>query len=282
MDAAKEMDCKITVPWGRLRAWIAHQEALEKEGEPAGQLSRSQLEAISLLVPFDFEEPAVDGGDHVSALHHTIQAHRLPQPTFSDYGPINLPVNGLAQPKWRCLCTIDGHGSFPRRDHGIDGAARPPAFQAKKDAKQYAAKHALRYLQNTWPASVSSPPRQGVMADKERAGLPSSSPSASATRTATHNGGDQLGLIMEQIAKSALCLGLNMPTLRIDDEPGMPGFFCGRAVFPDATRSIPPDAWLVTKVLGRKEARIQTAQALLEWMQAQQQQEGRFKSLYDT
>ena len=57
---------KLSVPWDRLKAWIAEQESAEQQGRDT--MARPQLAALSHIVDFVEPEPDVSGRDYVSLL----------------------------------------------------------------------------------------------------------------------------------------------------------------------------------------------------------------------
>ncbi|UNI14341.1 hypothetical protein JDV02_000978 [Purpureocillium takamizusanense] len=330
----------VRVPWTRLRAWIDAHEAHEKEHAAPAPLTQVQLEALSLLVSFG-EEPDVGGHRHVSELMETLQARQLPLPVFESL-PVNLPVNGHIQLMWRCLCTTTAFGSFPRRGHGLDDDEQPPAFQSKKNAKQYAAKLAMQYIRRETSSAVSvssthsaaaaaaaatttalptpaasihtsslAPP--GPTTAKRKAAATSRSPTPSSTpNPSAHkpkrdeslppqpptqhraivgpdncggggdndDDGDEVAAcspfaaasdsVFKQVADLAARLGLDAPAYRIEPDPHMPNFFDGRAVFRSGGRTPPGGVGAVTAVLGKKQARVQVAEGVLEWLRGEQ------------
>ncbi|PHH71831.1 hypothetical protein CDD80_4962 [Ophiocordyceps camponoti-rufipedis] len=116
------------VPWDRLRAWIDWHADDEGRAPP---LTKAELEAISRLVPFGQSEPDVSGEDFVSSLLHLIQARRLPSPTFVD-GTVFVPVEGNLMSRFRCVCSVEGFGSFPCLGLGVEDGWEAPTFQNKK------------------------------------------------------------------------------------------------------------------------------------------------------
>ncbi len=58
---------QFQVPWDRLRAWVDAAEEAEKQSGSNSHLSRAQMMALSLLVPFTREEEFQDD-DYVSSL----------------------------------------------------------------------------------------------------------------------------------------------------------------------------------------------------------------------
>lgn len=119
------------VPWGRLRAWIDEQESREEEGD-VSTVSDLQMKAISQLIPI-IEEPQLSGEDYVSALMRYLQARQLGSAKFIDLDPVNVLLQGAAQPRWRCVCKLDCcEGEFPRRDYGLQHSQESPMFVSKK------------------------------------------------------------------------------------------------------------------------------------------------------
>jgi hypothetical protein len=58
---------RFKVPWDQLRAWIDTAEAAEKQNGSNAHISRAQMTALSLLVPFTHEEE-LERVDYVGAL----------------------------------------------------------------------------------------------------------------------------------------------------------------------------------------------------------------------
>ncbi|PNY27691.1 Uncharacterized protein TCAP_02384, partial [Tolypocladium capitatum] len=280
---------EVRVPWDRLRAWIDSREAVEREHGSPAPLPQAELEAISVLISFG-DEPDVGNRDHVSALMQTVQARRLMPPTFVDEEPINMPVDGHFKLMWRCVCTVGDYGSFPREAYGIETGKPPPLFQSKKNAKRYAAKHALLYMTD-FPhpgALLASPPQKRTAAlqspspdrqppahriksedPPQRPSQPSESP---APDTRPGNGGpdgDEASSVFRQIAALSARLGIDSPSYRIEPDDEMPNFFGGRPVFQHGGR-VPPDLGVVSGVLGKRQAKIQMAEKVLEWLQGEQ------------
>ncbi|POR34029.1 Uncharacterized protein TPAR_05694 [Tolypocladium paradoxum] len=280
---------KVRVPWDRLRAWIDAQEAVERERNSPAPLSQAQLEAISMLISFG-NEPDVGDRDHVSALMQTIQGRHLMAPTFVDDEPISMPVDGHFKLMWRCVCSVEGFGSFPRERYGVEAGKQPPSFQSKKNAKRYAAKHALQCVRDSpHPGTLSSAPAN----KRTGAGLSPSPARPSPARRITRetspqrasqtsesaapdpqsgNGGpdgDEAASVFRQISALATRLGLESPCFRIEPDDGMPNFFSGRPVFQRGGR-IPPDLGVVSGVLGKRQARMQMAEKVLEWLQEEE------------
>ncbi|KAJ6446405.1 ATP-dependent RNA helicase [Purpureocillium lavendulum] len=301
------VDFGVRVPWDKLRSWIDAQVAREREHGGPAPLPQGQLEALSVLVSFG-EEPDVTGRNYVSELMEVVQSQRLPSPVFQTE-PVNLPVNGHIQLMWRCVCSTTTYGSFPREGHGVDGNGQPPAFQSKKNAKQYAAQQAMLYIkeESNHPVSVSSPTLAAtrhtaapqLAAKRNAAALSRSqtpcsmsptpahklkrdeaSPEPSPRRTTTpplarqavaspasvSSDSSASDSVFKQVADLAGRLGLDAPAYRLDPDPEMPNFFDGRAVFRSGGRTPPPGVGAVTAVLGKKQARLQIAEGVLEWL----------------
>ncbi|KAL7822448.1 hypothetical protein V8C26DRAFT_388970 [Trichoderma gracile] len=148
----------LSVPWDRLKQWIAEQESAEQQGLKL-PMTKPQLAALSHIVKFVDPEPDVSDQDYVSLLMQYTQAKRYPAPSFTDQG-LEVPVEGNFMTRWRTTCHLDVSGqtrSFPCEGHGLTKGEQPPLFGAKKAAKQYAAKHALEYLQSRSSSTIPLP-----------------------------------------------------------------------------------------------------------------------------
>ncbi|KAM4054711.1 hypothetical protein HRG_005534 [Hirsutella rhossiliensis] len=301
------------VPWHRLRAWIDQQEDYERTHSRPAPLAQIKLEAISMLIPFGDDEPEVGDRDYVSLLLHETQTRRLSPPVFTDGEPALVPVDGHLQPKWSFVCSIAECGSFPRERHGIDAGQQPPAFQGKKNAKRYAAKCALQYLQQavvkgavpaatpptkeraaaaTQSPALSPSPARGVAAGGGGGGAaaadrsprlqpqPSSGvPGCSECGSSNPDNGDEAS-VFRHVSDLATSLNLSSPRYEVVPDSEMPGFFRGCPVFSPADM-VPRDLGLVSGVLGKKQARLQVAEKVLEWLEAERRKRRDvFDSLY--
>ncbi|KAL6871071.1 hypothetical protein J3F83DRAFT_760521 [Trichoderma novae-zelandiae] len=151
----------LSVPWDRLKRWIAEQEGAEQLGHNPKPMTKTQLAALSHIVNFvEGPEPDVSDQDYVSLLMQYVQAKRIqPLPTFTDQG-LEVPIDGNFLMRWRTTCHVHVAGQtlgFPCEGHGITKGQPPPLFGAKKASKQYAAKHALAYLQSQASSIVPLP-----------------------------------------------------------------------------------------------------------------------------
>lgn len=139
-------------PWDQLRHWIDRQEAWERKNGQAAKLSPRQLAAISELVSA-VSEPDIGTEDYLSLLNCELQAIPLPRPQWHDEEVAQTGPEGTSNSiLWRSVCTIQGHGKFPRTGHGYFHNHKP-CFQNKKKAKQFAAKHALAAVRGTSASS---------------------------------------------------------------------------------------------------------------------------------
>ncbi|RDA84516.1 hypothetical protein CP532_1498 [Ophiocordyceps camponoti-leonardi (nom. inval.)] len=284
----------IRVPWNRLRAWIDEQE------EQGQSLTKTQLEALSRIIPFCEKEPDVSGGNFVSLLTELVQARRLPTPTFVDEA-ITVPVDGHLMQRFRCVCSVAEYGSFPDLE---EGGREAPVFQNKKDAKQFAAKHAFDYLkqhtesQKTPQAKRTSPRRLSPAApstphpsqrrkqhhqkqaddDHPPASASSSTPSASrkdalasASSTAEkieEDDDDDGEAMIRRASDLAARMGFGTLSFAIEPDPELENFFHGRPVFSQSGGCVPADVAVVTGVLGKKQARVQVAANVFIWLEA--------------
>ncbi|KAL7798423.1 hypothetical protein V8C37DRAFT_367773 [Trichoderma ceciliae] len=167
-DAAMNKDGKnivsaMPVPWGRLKAWIEAQERAEQQGYNPQPMTKAQVAALSHLVEYmDEPEPDVSDRDYVSFLMQHVQYWKMPSPLYQDLEPVDVPVDGVFSLRWRTVCFLPSadHKEFPCLGHGLHKGRQAPLFKSKRMSKQYAAKHALQYLQSQPPpgnSSVSAP-----------------------------------------------------------------------------------------------------------------------------
>ncbi|KXH67021.1 hypothetical protein CSAL01_08238 [Colletotrichum salicis] len=121
------------VDWSALRSYIAGKEAFEAEhGRPA-PLTDNEVSAIAILLHF--------------------QQVRNQKVTFNDEARQEQGLGKAKELRWACSATFDSTGDvFPRPGYGMDAGedtsrgGAGPAFQGKKDAKQWAAKAACEWL----------------------------------------------------------------------------------------------------------------------------------------
>ncbi|GAB0136683.1 hypothetical protein EsDP_00004976, partial [Epichloe bromicola] len=288
--AAGETAHQICVPWDKLLTWVQQQIAAEMQtGQPVA-LTRSQLEAISEFISFN-DEPDVSDKDYVSLLLQKTQSRRLLAPVFANPEPVNMPVDGHLEPRWRCSCTIQSYGEFPRRGFGFSAGQQAPLFQSKKNAKQFAAKQALDFLShspgskssvipvlNQIPSLPSSLPQKRVSPKLES---PSKArlvhtPSPMASR-ANSEGSSTSGTasprqssVFEQVSLLTGRLGVDSPSYRIEPDPAGGDYFCGRPIFKNGGR-VPPDLGFVSGVAGLAQAKLRVAEEVLAWAEAELQ-----------
>ncbi|KAK1640555.1 hypothetical protein BDP81DRAFT_458655 [Colletotrichum phormii] len=142
------------VDWSALRSYIAGKEAFEAEhGRPA-PLTDHEVSAIAILLrPAPRPEPDLGKTNWLGLLNH-FQQVRNQKVTFNDEARQEQGLLGKAKElRWACSATFDSTGDvFPRPGYGIDAGedisrgGAGPAFQGKKDAKQWAAKAACEWL----------------------------------------------------------------------------------------------------------------------------------------
>ncbi|KJZ78937.1 hypothetical protein HIM_01710 [Hirsutella minnesotensis 3608] len=296
------MSAQVRVPWHKLRAWIDEHVALEQEHNRPAQLSTVQLEALSLLIDLDDGEPDLGQRDYVSLLLNETQRRRLTAPVFTDRDPISVPVQGKSQLKWRYVCSLTGHGSFPRPEWGIEAGQQEPSFQSKRNAKRYAAKCALQYLQERLakPAAAAfpsttrdiiapigpppskrktaatspSPVPQSRVSEAHRVQYPppQSQPHASAAAgsesSSSSPGSDESQSVFQRVTSLAISLGFTSPQYHVQPEGDLSNFFSGRATFSPGDL-VPSGVGVVSGVLGKKQARLQSAEQVLEWLEGE-------------
>ena len=132
---------------------------------------------------------------------------------------------------------------------------------------------------------LSSPHGTSPARESRREAFPSQLSQTSESQalgTRSGNGGldsDGLAHVFKQVSDLALRLGIDSPNYRIDPDEDMPNYFSGRPVFKSGL--MPPDLGVVSGVLGKRQAKMQIAEKVLEWLQ--KEQEGRhttFNSLF--
>ncbi|OAA43071.1 hypothetical protein NOR_04438 [Metarhizium rileyi] len=287
----------VPVPWNKLLLWIQRQIAHEMQtGQPVA-LTRPQLQALSQFVPFN-EEPDVSDHDYVSQLMQKMQTRHSANPVFEDQDPTNIPIDGHFQPLWRCICTIERYGSFPREGFGFSAGQQAPFFQSKKNAKQFAAKHALSFLDQ-----VAATPIPGLHLDMDRPSispvqlfgpqilppqskqplnkrprlsprLPSPTPVPAAPRSSVS--------VFEKVASLSSRLGIDTPAYRVEPDPAGVDLFSGQPVFKNAMR-VPPEVGVVSGIAGQNEARLRVAESVLDWLQAElQRRQETFERLWSS
>ncbi|OAA42285.1 hypothetical protein ISF_09725 [Cordyceps fumosorosea ARSEF 2679] len=100
--------------WTGIRAWIDEAEATQKRTGSACHISCAQLLALSQFANF-FEEPEMSTEeDHVTKLIGLAQRRGLGFPTFAMYEAIQVPIQGVFRPRWRCRCVLESGQTFPR------------------------------------------------------------------------------------------------------------------------------------------------------------------------
>ncbi|RCI16266.1 hypothetical protein L249_2144 [Ophiocordyceps polyrhachis-furcata BCC 54312] len=160
------MEPTIRVPWDRLRAWIDEQEEHELIHRQPAPLAKTQLEALSRIVPFCGKEPDVSGGNFVSLLTGNGQKKKNEwredicmvdrifrqadvhtwQNWFKLVVFLRLPSSTKPSPcRWRATSCRGFAASAPSQTTArslIMGRRRGGG----RDAKQFAAKQAFEYL----------------------------------------------------------------------------------------------------------------------------------------
>ncbi|KAL2881349.1 hypothetical protein SGCOL_003299 [Colletotrichum sp. CLE4] len=141
------------VDWSALRSYIAGKEAFEAEhGRPA-PLTDHEVSAIAILLrPAPRPEPDLGKTNWLGLLNH-FQQVRNQKVTFNDEARQEQGLGKAKELRWACSATFDSTGEvFPRPGYGMDAGedisrgGAGPAFQGKKDAKQWAAKAACEWL----------------------------------------------------------------------------------------------------------------------------------------
>ncbi|CAM1505532.1 Fc.00g111690.m01.CDS01 [Cosmosporella sp. VM-42] len=283
MADSKTTSNQAGIPWNRLRAWIDEQEAFEKATGRA-RLSQAQRVAIASLVP-PVEEPEVGDRDYVSELCMHEQAKRHELPKF-DWKDDSINVNGVPQLRWRGSCRLPWCDEvFPQVGYGYETGQEIPSFQAKKKAKQFAAKQALSFLTGlptkTAPAKVtsqSSPPisplpkrikvEQDTKVKPEPATAhPPAIPTPPRIDVPSSDSFDEGGpTIPERVAGLATMLNFGCPSYKIEQDGDKPNIWKGRPYFQQDAR-VPEDLGVVRGIFGKKKAKLEIAEKVLMWLE---------------
>ncbi|CAI6088748.1 unnamed protein product [Clonostachys chloroleuca] len=183
-------------PWDQLRRWIDQQEAWENKNGQAAKLNPRQLAAINELVSA-VSEPDIGSENYLSLLNSELQAKQMSIHLHWQDEEVAQPgpEGNLNSILWRCVCTVQGHGKFPRAGHGYSHNQKP-CFQNKKKAKQFAAKHALAAVRGTSASSSynessaggPSPPLSRSSSMGNLSGAASPVPEAQEMRASSHAG----------------------------------------------------------------------------------------------
>lgn len=136
----------------KAKNWIAAQEGHASGGRLPPGLTEEHINALRALQiirkpeVFESREPGLEGENWIGKLleYHQKNPSDLP-PTFTE-----VSVMSANQLRFRCSVIISEHQhrAFPREEDYPNGANEAPTFARKKDAKQWAAKCAVEWLQS--------------------------------------------------------------------------------------------------------------------------------------
>jgi hypothetical protein len=205
-----------------------------------------------------------------------------------------LQVYGTNVPRSRVTCIIASKNqSFPKEGYGYEAGQEVPSFKKAQKAKNFAAMHALRFLQGVGPSprgskrsasmTQKSPTHTRVKAEEDTfdGGVSTAGPSLSkdtdaqasiSSTTAASTTTTQGPTIRERVASLGERLGFGIPEYYIKrstmaDEDGET--WVGRPIFKNDGR-IPEGMGVVTGVVGRQQAEDLVAEKVLEWLQKEQ------------
>ncbi|KAI1072801.1 hypothetical protein LB507_002990 [Fusarium sp. FIESC RH6] len=292
------------IPWDRLIQFANSKKAEEKiTGKPA-QLEKQQLAAIAMLIELVKDIEVED--TCVSRLFEYCQQKKITTPKFTSE-TFNQSVAGTVIPRSRVICTLPSKNQqFPQEGYGYASGEEIPTFKKAQKAKNFAAMHALNWLQGQGPSSSRGEKRPGsVMGEsptrtkrrtEDEVNPNGSTPVSTAgkhsnqTNTEEENNSDGGALTADSSQASdptpASTAGIQGPTIReraaklgVDMEFGIPKYLVeqddeekdtweGRPVFRHDGR-IPPDTGIVTGVKGRQQAEDLVAQKTLEWLEGE-------------
>ncbi|KAM0251387.1 hypothetical protein ACHAP5_001696 [Fusarium lateritium] len=279
------------IPWDQLIKFANEKKAEEKKSGKPAQLNQQQIIAISQLIEVAQDIEIED--KWVGELNQYCQQNKLPLPLFAPE-TFNLQVYGTNVPRSRVTCILSSkHQSFPQEGYGYEAGEEFPSFKKAQKAKNFAAMHALRFLQGVGPSprgskrsasmTQESPDHIRVKADEDTCdgGASTASPSplkgedaqAPIFPTTVASASTTQGPTMrERIAVLGERLGFGTPEYYIEqsntvDEDGET--WMGRPIFRNDGR-IPEGMGVVTGIVGRQQAEDLVAEKVLEWLQKEE------------
>lgn len=160
---------------------------------------------------------------------------------------------------------------------GASQRGRPPAFSPPNGSANANTNNGLSHpsafsnKRRRPSSSTSSPQPASRTPDRHGRFLSSSSSlsSSSVTPVATKEAVRDLS-VFEYVRSLADELGLENPTYHLASEAELPDFWSGRPIF-KAGSKVPDGVGAVREVLGKQNAKVQTAQKTLAWLQGEKQ-----------
>lgn len=163
-----------------------------------------------------------------------------------------------------------------------------------QNAKRYAAKCALQYLRQQTvlegavaaapPPTPSPGPARGDPTRTPAAGTSPRTQPLSAVPSRPESGssnpdGDE-GSVFRHVADLATSLNMSGPRYEVVPDGEIPGFFRAWPVFAHADM-VPPGLGVVINVLGKRQAKLQVAEKVLLWLEAEKRKRrNTFESLF--
>ncbi|WZH44795.1 uncharacterized protein QYS62_005823 [Fusarium acuminatum] len=279
------------IPWDQLIKFANEKKAEEeKSGKPA-QLNQQQIIAISQLIDLVHDIEVED--KWVGELNKYCQQNKLALPIFAPE-TFTLQVYGTNVPRSRVTCIITSkQQSFPKEGYGYEAGQEVPSFKKAQKAKNYAAMHALRFLQGAGPSSrgskrsasmtQESPTHTKVKAEEDTCdvGVSTAGPSLSkdtgaqipiSSTTAPSTTATQGPTIRERVAVLGERLGFGIPEYYIEQSTMVNDdgeTWMGRPAFRNDGR-IPEGMGVVTGIAERQQAEDLVAEKVLEWLQKEE------------
>ncbi|KAH6963866.1 hypothetical protein DER45DRAFT_610201 [Fusarium avenaceum] len=283
------------IPWDQLIKFANEKKAEEENSGRPAQLNQQQIIAISQLIDLVHDIEVED--KWVGELNQYCQQSRLPLPIFAPE-TFTLQVYGTNVPRSRVTCIIASkQESFPKEGYGYEAGQEVPSFKKAQKAKNFAAMHALRFLQGAGPSSrgnkrsasmtQESPSHTRVKAEEDTCdgGVSTAGPSSSkntgartpissttaASTTASITATQGLA-IRERVAVLGERLGFGIPEYYIEQSTSVDDdgeTWMGRPVFRNDGR-IPEGMGVVTGIAGRQQAEDLVAEKVLEWLQKEE------------
>ncbi|KAM0222617.1 hypothetical protein ACHAPA_001906 [Fusarium lateritium] len=279
------------IPWDQLIKFANEKKAEEEKSGMPAQLNQQQIIAISQLIELVQDIEIED--KWVGELNQYCQQNRLSLPLFAPE-TFNLQVYGTNVPRSRVTCILSSEQqSFPKEGYGYEAGEEVPSFKKAQKAKNFAAMHALRFLQGAGPSprgskrsasmTQESPNHIRVKPDEDTCdgGASTAGPSTSKgedaqapiSPTAVASASTTQGPTMrEKIAVLGERLDFGTPEYYIERSTTVDGdgeTWMGRPIFRNDGR-IPEGMGVVTGIVGRQQAEDLVAEKVLEWLQKEE------------
>lgn len=179
---------------------------------------------------------------------------------------IDLPPTPQPTPPLHRQVQIEEQQQQPYHVQEAPATQVPPATSAKTTSSPKASKDGQRPKRHLEASVTRDQPRRKSRSPVKSpsSSSPSDEPTPRRSSPKTETAADQ-GHLFDAIARLAGRLGIAQPQYRLEQDPDRPNFFRGCAEFSVASR-VPDGIAVVDNVLGKRQARIQIAEKVMDWM----------------